>query len=145
MNYPITFNELGDSSTYIDDTFGQGRVEWNYGRPVIHWSESMKFHVELLREGETLNADADDFTDRVQAALRVLLPDFEVEVDWSDADDNGFPVLWIQVWLSNKLPLETTQDHAWNLLWPAIATLFNVTDPGAFNSPYLFTALIERN
>ena len=135
-----------DDQTSIEDTYGTAVIEWGEANPMIVWNECMMFHEERLDEGETFGDDK-ELPALVQRELIPLLgDDFAVSVEWSDWDNNedGYAYLQISVWLKLDLDPAMEQDEAFNLLWPAIATLHNVTDPGTFNSPYLFSSLAVR-
>lgn len=122
-------------------------VEWGdngEARPVITWNENLRFHIDLF--GDTLDVTSDNFITRVSRELNRLLPDgFTGMVEWAEGGDDGdSPDLTFYVRLTadeGRLPLDTDADEAMAILWPAIATLFNITDPGTFGSEYLFTGV----
>lgn len=141
-----TLAEAGHDIEPIDETHGQAWVEWNESRPTIIWNEHLKFHHELaMKYGERRGADTISQWSHgaLSRRLRRLLPDqFACWVSSSDWDDeDGYSFLTFSVWLSldgGHIPEDTSLSDAYDKLWPAIATLFNVTDPGTFNSEYLF-------
>jgi len=102
----------------------------------------MQFHNERLDDGEHFGHYSTMAT-RTQEVLQGLLPvGFECAVQWSDQDEqDGHPFLELTVWCTEEIPGSTPVAAAYGMLWPAIATLFNITDPGTFNSPYLFSTL----
>lgn len=141
----------------IDQTFGNAFIQWNDDiPPILEWNEGLFFHWELSEKYDDgmfpfdfLNVD-EDFLEAIQKYLKELLPDkYNVGVavsdqeDYAEVDDEVFivPCLKFEVWIPEQ------DDAGWEgkddeeifeLFWPAVATLFNVTDPGTFNSPYLF-------
>lgn len=141
-----------DDQTPIEDTHGDAVVEWAGGSPMIIWQENLRFHTEILQPGMTLG-DEQTLPGRVQHELERLFKtagiaeDFAVSVRWSDWDDDGgFEYLELNVWPTVDLDPEMEQDVCYStVLWPAIATLHNVTDPGTFGVEYLFSRIPERN
>lgn len=133
-----------DDQTVIDGTGGTAVVEWGEGLPMIIWQERLHFHkthAQLL--GRRLRNK--NLPRKVGRELRNLLgEDYDCAVSWSEWGDDRE---WLEfgVWPVADLDPEMPQDKAYfEVLWPAIATLFNVTDPGTFNSPYLFTNLTRE-
>jgi hypothetical protein len=142
-----TLAEVGQDCTEIEDTCGSARIEWADSNPMIIWQESLRFHTERLDEGESFPL-WNGFPGIVESELQRLLgSDFACSVRWSDWDEtDGFDWLEFSVWPVLDLNPEMAQEGAFNdHLWPAIATLFNVTDPGTFGSEYLFANLAERD
>ncbi len=150
-----TLEDLRDSSTDVWDAAGQNviaRIDWSEDpmtrecAPVITWEEHMKFHSERLGWAETLG-DTETIPQRVEDVLHGLFDggDFQVHVSWSDADDvDGYPFLTIEIYPVLNSAWDEDSDAVEGLLWPAIATLINVTDPGTWNSPYLFEDLVVK-
>lgn len=54
--------------------------------------------------------------------------------DGFGGDDPNFTIL-----MDLAVPLGGSEDAAWEDAWPLMATCINITDPGTFNFPYLFT------
>lgn len=141
---------MGNSSGWIDidGTYGGAKIQWEEdSAPILEWNEGLRFHSGLMGEGDSnifLNPSR-EFLYKVQERLKELLPDrysvFVEQSDW-DYEEEGYPHILISVWLTDKPNVEDWEglddEQIFDLHWPAIATLFNVTDPGTFNSPYLF-------
>ena len=160
-----TMVDLYDDMTPIEDVYG-GSIEWGdqYCGPSVVFNENLRFHAELFAQydddetGEEVKnrlQDDDDFLPRLTAELSKHIPDgFDSFVGWSQWDDDGggddepaWPYIEFTFWLTENdglLPPETTEEEAFNKLWPAIATFINITDPGTFNCPYLFTGEVMR-
>lgn len=158
-----TLADLIGTRSPIDETHELAWIEWG-SLPTVVWNENLKFHFELrwpdpaeraqqLAEVRALIG----INDRLRAFnkyLNTLLPqNFTSLVQWAKLpDEDGYPYLELAAWRTkfkpmprlginwtpDWMPLDTTEEDAFNRLWPVIATLFNITDPGTYNSPYLF-------
>lgn len=130
-----------DDQTAIDETNGTAWVEWGEGLPTIIWQERLRFHKDYARDlGYRLRNK--NLPRKVERELRRLLgTDYGCVVSWGDKHK------WLkfEVWPVANLDPTMEQDKAYTeILWPAITTMFNVTDPGTFNSPYLFTEIMRE-
>lgn len=168
-----TLAELNGDATEIEETYGLGRIEWagedGITIPTIVWSDNLRFHMGLLDDDETFedptfeedptdsNSPDGHFTQRVENKLQRLLgDDFKCAVQWSDMDpdvDNAgeeneieYYFLEFNVWPTDDSVFtpDMEEEKAEEYLWDAIATLFNVTDPGTFGSEYLFSGLARK-
>ena len=148
MSSTTSLIEAGETHLPIPDTYGLAWVEWNTGDPVIVWTEPLGFHLE--RAGLDKGHDTSHLPESAESWLSGHLNTlygagrFTVSVSWSDWEDDRGPVLEVTVGMESKLDPQTPVPTAYGALWPAIATLFNVTDPGTYNSPYLFTTLLTE-
>lgn len=154
-----TLKDRWGENLSIDGSSGNAYIEWGCGQlqPMIVWNEWMQFHCSLEARCEDDELTAIEVRDRIEdpssgfiahteRELKRMLPaGFEATVEWSEWDDQDeFPFIQLMVWRAEDMSPDTTEEDAFNLLWPAIATLFNITDPGTFNSPYLFTTMPYR-
>lgn len=150
-----------------DDQYDRYRVEvTDDGHADIIWREELRFHRERC------DADAESFGDRnsnyrpwstyteenggsrwlttenaekLVAELRRLtkVDDIDTTEDgdadnWDDAND-GYVAFSIR---TDYREGETVSEWFDRIGWPVIAELVNCTDPGTFNHPYLFSAML---
>lgn len=118
--------------------------------------EGMRFHSEVfaghdnyrdmfsLAGDEVRDEHGDWLTPRAEKLLarRVteLLPEnFVAHTFWYDIDD---PHIVISVTYNGDR--ELTDDNIENVYWDAYATLMNITDPGTFNAPYVFSDVMRE-
>ena len=142
-----TLQEIAYTVTPVEDTHGYAFIEWADCRPLIVWTEPLRFHyARTVKLGEWRDVEdiqewwPDTLSDKL---LKLMPPQYDCYVDSSGEDDGevSYPILEIGVFLkkdNGKLDPEMSSAAAFDMLWPAIATLFNITDLGTFNSPYLF-------
>lgn len=114
------------------------------GTVTVQFAEHLRFHRERgLPAGIVDNKG--DLTEpgrkRIEEHVRGLLfkesriDPSAIDVDSYFGDEQGFNVTMRVTVPDSTTVLEFYRDNA----WPFIATLINVTDPGTFNKPYLFT------
>lgn len=160
-----TLTDLDGDCTFIEETYNNGRIEWSSNdgitTPTIVWSDNMRFHMSLLDDDETFDDDCTNtdtpFTQAVEIKLQRLLgTEYDCCVQWSDMDDDvdnegeeyetRFPWIEYTVWRKDDSVFtpEMEEEDAYDYLWPAIATLFNVTDPGTWNCEYLYAGLARK-
>lgn len=137
-----TLRNLNGDATF-DDDYPNLRTEWdadNLNAAVI-LTENLRFHSEFL--GRTITAAEVTESEEFSQLLAELTPErFESAVEMSDADDDeGYENIEILMWRdltgSPDMPLAEAEEQ----MVPAEVTLINITDPGTFGSPYLFSAI----
>jgi hypothetical protein len=119
---------------------------------VICFVEPLRFHAEhngndwapLVDENGALKLDV---ANRIADRLRDLIKSqghVAVGVDLADyLEHDDEPSFGLEI-VTDYQKDETFQHWLDRIGWPAIATVINVTDPGTFNSPYLFGASALR-
>lgn len=146
MDATVTLAQIGDDCLPVDDTPGM-RVEVGQGWPMIVMDESLTFHLDRAADlGGRIDIASDGFLARLQTELDGMLPDgFAAKVSWSPCDGpDDVPFVQIEAWLpEDQFNAAMTVQQAYDLLWPGIATLINITDPGTFNSPYLYAGVTD--
>lgn len=138
----ITHIDLGEDDPRVS-------IEVSDNTAYVYFAEHLQFHQERGLPAGIVDADG-DLTDagraRIQARIRALLTDKTrldaslVSVDESEeqskfGDETGF----VAVLAMKVSPTTAVRDFYFDTAWPFVATMINVTDPGTFNSPYLFT------
>lgn len=122
----------------------------------LDFREEMRFHSEYFEGHENYQdmfSPADDevrdehgdwLTTRAEKLLarRVteLLPEYFVASTFCDTSD--YPHIVISVTYNGDR--ELTDDNIENVYWDAYATLMNITDPGTFNAPYVFSDVMRE-
>jgi hypothetical protein len=79
---------------------------------------------------------------RLIAQLRTLTGVGDIERQ-PDAEFDDEPC-WAVSFRTDVLAGETLAQWHQRIGWPVIATVINTTDPGTFNSPYLFSVLTDQ-
>lgn len=111
---------------------------------IVCWSEDLKFHAEYkgdrwkerVDEDGWLTATAEGYIANRLAALIKKQAGVAVEVDTIDYGGDE-PNITFEV-VTDYQDGETYEHWLDRIGWPVVATLINVTDPGTFNSAYLF-------
>ncbi|MFZ2527645.1 MAG: hypothetical protein WAX14_08330 [Rhodococcus sp. (in: high G+C Gram-positive bacteria)] len=150
MNRSATIGDLaGEHLTHIDlgDDDPRVSVEVGEGSVIsVQFAELLQFHRERGLPAGIVDDDGDltgNGRARIESHLRTLLAaqgsvdPAAVHVDDDLGDDQGFLVV-----LQTTVP-SGTQFHDFydRTAWPFVATMVNITDPGTFNSPYLFSEI----
>jgi hypothetical protein len=145
--------EINEQDEYNDDNLA-----------IITFVEPLRFHAELAQADEERFSESsrqdwntwasliggagflnDEPTDKLVAELQKLIdqhagPDVTVErADYVAGDYE--PALGVE-FVTHFLPGETFGSWMDRIGWPVIATVNNATDPGTFNFPYLFSAIL---
>lgn len=147
---PMDFysGEQIDSATLIGDAEPWWIVEAGSGPDGITlvWTEPMEFHLKTRRLLELVNDDGEllpRVPEILQTELRRLLTCEGVTVEVSDQDE---PALEVSVPLTVE---PCTVERLAEVVWPFVATLTNVTDPGTFGAEYVMgnveRILVEEN
>lgn len=146
--------DFGEASGNYRVEIGEG------GRADIIWREELRFHHELadadaVKYGDRAGGQykpwshytngiwlTEDNEKKLVDELRRLtgLDDIETIED-GDADEDGYVAFTIGTTYS---PEETVSAWIDRIGWPVVAELTNCTDPGTFNHPYLFSAMLYR-
>jgi hypothetical protein len=123
---------------------------------IICWRENLEFHAELAKSEEgtfpkwTFVNSWDSLTDEygflkaeVIAALRDELARLLPQGCQVYADDTAGDEIEVGFEIVTEYREGETYE-AWldRIGWPVIAELINCTDPGTFNHPYLFSAIL---
>lgn len=113
-------------------------------KAIAVWRESLAFHIEYNGARWSDFADSDGWlTSSAELALATRLTSHlakgGIEADVYTTGHNGEdePTLTFEVVTAYRAG-ETYKSWYDRIGWPIVATLINVTDPGTFNSPYLF-------
>ncbi len=127
---------------------------------VVCWVEELAFHAELARANPhgVQGKSWDDLTDSSSgeltpaardaliAELERLLKEQGIDAEIDDAEylqgDDRNPAFGLEI-ATRFHEGETFGSWFDRVGWPIVATLINVTDPGTYNSPYLFSALFR--
>lgn len=96
--------------------------------------DSYDFHRSVAPE--YFDADG-DITDAAWEALRRIFEERYSNATLSDADAYGYT---FDVWVT--VPQDAPEEDLYGALWEQIRQIVNETDPGTFNSPYLFGSLM---
>lgn len=122
---------------------------------VIVWTETLAFHAAYNGPAKGWYASGEDDWASLVDGDGWLTPDAETSLQVRLAALLPPAAIGATVFIADprndepSITFEVTTDYiegeayeAWldRIGWPVIATLINVTDPGAFNSPYLFDA-----
>lgn len=132
----------------------------------VIWIEPLHFHLETFPEHmENLlapknNPDDEDepvcFTDEARQEFATYMSEFLASEKWNVAGadilpDEGEeigagdePCVAISYCFDAPNGPNTTIDEAGEIIWPFIAAMTNVTDPGTFNNPYVMRELSRR-
>ena len=134
------------------------------GHADVEITEPLAFHAELAQSDEqqsgsdyrgvawrTLTDEngylTSDATAKVAAELaRLITSETGLTLDVvhePDRELEDLPSVGLSV-RTDYRPGETVQQWTDRVGWPVIATVINVTDPGTFNCPYLFSAILYR-
>jgi hypothetical protein len=138
----LTHLDLGEDDPRVSIEVGDDTV-------YVYFAEHLQFHQSRGLPNGIVDTDG-DLTDagraRIQTRIRALLADRTtldpslVSVDEGEesskfGDEQGF----VAVLAMKVSPRTAVRDFYVDTAWPFVATMVNVTDPGTFNCPYLFT------
>lgn len=111
--------------------------------PLLEWTEQTHFHRERFPEMfDEEGWPKDGVSEALEAALREHTgrDDITVDEDHSGTDEPGFVVV-VPV---DGLTMDSEVSDLGEKVWPSVAMLTNVTDPGTFGSPYILSMTRER-
>lgn len=120
------------------------------GTMKLSWTDSLQFHSEYMSDRWAEMVDEDGYlTDEVaEAAVQSIedaLQSKHIELTHDPAEEwDDEPSIGITVYVDLPAGLDTTLEVAYDMAWEVIATLANMTDPGTFGSPYMYTEALRK-
>lgn len=140
---PLAVIEVGDDG---DGDMHHGldfREDMRFSSEYFTWGDNYQ-DMFSLADDEVRDEHGDWLTPRAETLLarRVneLLPDdFDA---YTYCDTSEYPHIVISVTYNGDR--ELTDDNIEDVYWDAYATLMNITDPGTFNSPYVFADVMRE-